>query len=520
MKIKEIIANCNLLRMEGNKDIDILGLTFDSRQVEPGWLFFAVKGTQVDGHDYIDKAVEKGAIAVVCEKLPKTLSDNVTYIEVDNSAYVLGMSASNFFGNPSRKLKLVGVTGTNGKTTIATLLYRLFTDAGYSCGLLSTIENIVSREVVPSTHTTPDPLELNALLHKMVECGCEYAFMEVSSHSIDQDRIAGLHFAGGIFTNLTHDHLDYHKTMANYRNAKKRFFDSLPDTAFALTNLDDKNGAVMLQNTKAKKLSYALKHDADFKGIVLESHFDGMMLKVNGTEVFTQLVGGFNASNLLAIYGAATALGFNKDELLVEISKLRGANGRFDMVYADNGVIGIIDYAHTPDALENVLETINEVMKTGTLHNPTPNPKLSTLNSQLSTLNSKLSTPNSKLSTLNSKLITVVGCGGNRDASKRPEMAAIAVRLSDRVILTSDNPRYEDPDEIIRQMKAGIAEEDRKKALSITNRREAIRTAVALAKKGDVILIAGKGHENYQETNGTKNHFDDKEELSAAFKEA
>ena len=484
MKIKEIIANCNLLRMEGDKDIDILGLTFDSRQVEPGWLFFAVKGTQVDGHDYIDKAVEKGAIAVVCEKLPKTLSDNVTYIEVDNSAYVLGMSASNFFGNPSRKLKLVGVTGTNGKTTIATLLYRLFTDAGYSCGLLSTIENIVSREVVPSTHTTPDPLELNALLHKMVECGCEYAFMEVSSHSIDQDRIAGLHFAGGIFTNLTHDHLDYHKTMANYRNAKKKFFDGLPQSAFALTNLDDKNGAFMLQNTKARKLSYALKHDADFKGIVMESHFDGMLLKVNGTEVFTQLVGGFNASNLLAIYGAALSLGFDKDELLVEISKLKGANGRFDMVHSESGIVGIVDYAHTPDALENVLQTINEVR----CHKET--------------------------------LITIVGCGGNRDTTKRPEMAAVAVKLSDKVILTSDNPRNEDPDEIIRQMKAGVADDDRHKVLSITNRGEAIRTAVALAKRGDIILLAGKGHENYQEINGIKNHFDDKEALSEAFKEA
>ncbi len=484
MKLKEILVNCNLLEIEGNKDIDILDLTFDSRKVGENSLFFAIKGTQVDGHDYIDKAVAQGAKAIVCEKMPKTSADNTTYIQVDNSAYVLGVAASNFFGNPSKELKLVGVTGTNGKTTIATLLYRLFTDAGYSCGLLSTIENIVSREVIPSTHTTPDPLELNALLQKMVESGCEYAFMEVSSHSVDQDRIAGLHFAGGIFTNLTHDHLDYHKTMANYRNAKKKFFDNLPDTAFALTNLDDKNGAVMLQNTRAKKLSYALKHDADFKGVVMESHFDGMLLKVNGVEVFTQLVGGFNASNLLAIYGAASALGFDKNELLVEISKLHGANGRFDMVRSENGIVGIVDYAHTPDALENVLTTINDVRR----HKET--------------------------------LITVVGCGGNRDTTKRPEMAAVAVKLSDRVILTSDNPRNEDPDEIIRQMKAGIAAEDSHKVLSITNRHEAIRTAVALAKKGDIILVAGKGHENYQEINGIKNHFDDKEELSEAFKEA
>ena len=484
MKIKDILTNCNLLEIEGDKDIDILGIAFDSRMVAQGTMFFAVKGTQVDGHDYIVNAIESGAIAVVCEKMPKSKQEGVTYIKVDNSAYVLGMAASNFFGNPSEKLRLVGVTGTNGKTTIATLLYRLFTEAGYKCGLLSTIENIINRDVVPSTHTTPDPIELNTLLKQMVEAGCEYAFMEVSSHSVAQDRIAGLHFAGGIFTNLTHDHLDYHKTMANYRNAKKKFFDDLPQSAFALTNLDDKNGAYMLQNTMARKLSYALKHDADFKGVVMESHFDGMMLKVNGTEVYTQLVGGFNASNLLAIYGAAIALGFNKDELLVEISKLKGANGRFDMVHSESGIVGIVDYAHTPDALENVLNTINEVR----CHKET--------------------------------LITVVGCGGNRDASKRPEMAAIAVKLSDRVILTSDNPRNEDPDEIIRQMREGIAEADRRKVLSITNRHEAIRTAVALAKKGDIILVAGKGHENYQIINGIKNHFDDKEELSAAFKEA
>ena len=484
MKIKEIIVNCNLLELIGDKDIDITKVSFDSRTVEPGTMFFAVKGTQTDGHAYIDTALDKGASAIVCEKMPKTLREGVTYIRVDDSAYVLGVGASNFYGNPSKALKLVGVTGTNGKTTIATLLYRLFTDAGYNCGLLSTIENIVNRDVVPSTHTTPDPIELNALLNRMVEQGCEYAFMEVSSHSVAQHRIAGLHFAGGIFTNLTHDHLDYHKTMANYRNAKKKFFDDLPQSAFALTNLDDKNGAVMLQNTKAKKLSYALKHDADFKGIVMESHFDGMMLKVNGTEVYTQLVGGFNASNLLAIYGAAIALGFNKDELLVEISKLKGANGRFDMVHSDKGIVGIVDYAHTPDALENVLTTINDVR----CHKET--------------------------------LITVVGCGGNRDTTKRPEMAAVAVKLSDKVILTSDNPRNEDPDEIIRQMKAGVAEEDKHKVLSITNRGEAIRTAVALAKKGDIILLAGKGHENYQEIKGVKNHFDDKEVLSEAFKEA
>ena len=483
MKIKEIIVNCNLLEVIGDKDIDIAKVSFDSRTVEPGTMFFAVKGTQTDGHAYIETALEKGAAAIVCEIMPKTLKEGVTYIRVDDSAFVLGIAASNFYGNPSRSLKLVGVTGTNGKTTIATLLYRLFTDAGYACGLLSTIENIVDHEVIPSTHTTPDPVELNALLRKMVDRQCEYAFMEVSSHSIDQHRIAGLHFAGGIFTNLTHDHLDYHKTMANYRNAKKKFFDDLPANAFALTNLDDKNGSVMLQNTKAKKLSYALKHDADFKGIVLESHFDGMLMKVNNTEMYTRLVGGFNASNILAIYGAAVALGFDKDELLIEISKLNGANGRFDMVHSDSGIVGIVDYAHTPDALENVLKTINEVRK----HKE--------------------------------NLITVVGCGGNRDATKRPEMAAVAVKLSDKVILTSDNPRDEEPDEIIRQMKEGIAAEDMRKVLSITDRHEAIRTAVALATKGDIILLAGKGHEDYQIIKGVKRHFDDKEELSLALKE-
>ena len=483
MKVKEILVNCNLLEIIGNKDLDISNISFDSRTVKNGTLFFAVRGTQVDGHNFIEKAIEKGAIAIVCEQLPTTLNDAVTYIKVDNSAYILGVSASNFFDNPSKKLKLTGVTGTNGKTTIATLLYRLFTDAGYVCGLLSTIENIVDHEVIPATHTTPDPIELNALLKKMVDKGCEYVFMEVSSHSVDQDRIAGLEFAGGIFTNLTHDHLDYHKTMANYRNAKKKFFDNLPANAFALTNLDDKNGAIMLQNTRAKRLSYALKHDADFKGVVLESHFDGMMIKVNGMEMFTQLVGRFNASNLLAIYGAAISLGFDKDELLVEISKLKGANGRFDMIHSECGIVGIVDYAHTPDALENVLKAINDVR----CHKE--------------------------------NLITLVGCGGNRDTTKRPEMAAVAAKMSDKVILTSDNPRLEDPDEIIRQMKEGLDEESKHRVLSITNRREAIRTAVALANKGDIILLAGKGHENYQEINGIKNHFDDKEELSEALKE-
>ena len=470
MNINEII--------KGAKD-----LQFDSRKCTDGSVFFAVRGTQVDGHDYIVKAIENGAKAVVCEHLPETQVEGVKYHVVDNSAQALGLAASAYYGNPSEKLNLVGVTGTNGKTTIATLLYRLFTDAGYMCGLLSTIENIIGTKVVPSTHTTGDQLELNALLSQMVEAGCEYAFMEVSSHSIDQDRIAGLHFDGGIFTNLTQDHLDYHKTLANYRDAKKKFFDNLPATAFALTNLDDKNGMVMLQNTKAKKATYSLKHDADFKGLVMESYFDGMELKINGKAVSTYLVGRFNAYNLLAIYGAATLLGMPEEEVLQEVSKLHSASGRFQMVNSKDGIVGIVDYAHTPDALENVLSTINEIRT----HNET--------------------------------LITVAGAGGNRDSDKRPKMAAAAVKLSDKLIITSDNPRFEEPEEIIRQMKAGVPGECYNKVLCITDRREAIRTAVALAKKGDIILVAGKGHETYQDVKGVKHHFDDREELENAFNE-
>lgn len=481
--INDILANCRLTDIKGNTEQEIGNLTFDSRTANGESMFFAVKGTQVDGHLFIDSAIKNGAKAVVCEVLPEQLTEGVSYFVTENASETLGIAASNFYDNPSHKLRLTGVTGTNGKTTIATLLYRLFTDAGYVCGLLSTIENIVDRDVIASTHTTPDPIELNRLLDMMVGKGCEMAFMEVSSHAIEQNRIAGLKFAGGIFTNLTHDHLDYHKTMANYRNAKKKFFDNLPNDAFALTNLDDKNGAVMLQNTKATKKSYALQHDADFKGIVMESRFDGMLMKINNKEVFTQLVGGFNASNLLAIYGTAMLLGFNEDELLVEISRLRGATGRFDMVHSDKGVVGIVDYAHTPDALKNVLSTINEIRKNG------------------------------------ERIITVAGCGGNRDTTKRPEMAAIAAQLSDIAILTSDNPRFEDPDDIIAQMKKGLSEEQAPKVLSITNRHEAIRTAVALARKGDIILVAGKGHETYQDTQGVKTHFDDKEELTNAFKE-
>ena len=482
-KINDILIKCNIIEVIGNDDREVVNLTFDSRKADNGTAFFAVKGTQVDGHDYIDKAIELGCKVIVCEYLPDNVKDDVSYYVVDDTAKALGFAASEFYGRPSEKLRLVGVTGTNGKTTIATLLYRLFFNAGYPCGLLSTIENRINNIVVPSTHTTGDQLQINEMLSKMVDAGCEYAFMEVSSHAIDQDRIAGLHFEGGIFTNLTHDHLDYHKTVAAYRDAKKKFFDNLPSTAFALTNLDDKNGMVMLQNTKAKKKTYSLRTDADFKGLVLESYFDGMELKINRNNISTFLVGKFNVSNLLAIYGAASSLGMSDDDLLKGVSQLQSAPGRFQVVQSDCGIVGIVDYAHTPDALKNVLDTINEIRT----HNET--------------------------------LITIAGAGGNRDSAKRPEMAAVAVAKSDRLIITSDNPRFEEPEEIIKEMRAGVGGEYYNKVLSITDRREAIRTAVALAKKGDIILVAGKGHENYQEIKGVKYHFDDVEELTKAFNE-
>lgn len=482
-KIKDILAKCNVIEIKGHDDRLVSSLTFDSRKCSCETAFFAIKGTQVDGHDFISKAVEQNCKVVVCERLPETLSEDITYYVVDDTAKSLGYAASEFYDNPSDKLRLVGVTGTNGKTTIATLLYRLFFNAGYPCGLLSTIENRINNIVVPSTHTTGDQLQINEMLSRMVDAGCEYAFMEVSSHAIDQDRIAGLRFEGGIFTNLTHDHLDYHKTVAAYRDAKKKFFDNLPKSAFALTNTDDKNGMLMLQNTKALKKTYSLRTDADYKGVVMENYFDGMEMKVNGRNVSTLLVGRFNASNLLAIYGAASLLGMNDDDLLKEISKLQSASGRFQMVHSESGVIGIVDYAHTPDALKNVLDTINEIRT----HNET--------------------------------LITVAGAGGDRDAAKRPEMAEAAVTRSDRLILTSDNPRFEEPEEIIRQMRSGIGGEYYNKVLCITDRREAVRTAAALAKKGDIILVAGKGHEDYQEIKGVKHHFDDVEELSKALNE-
>lgn len=482
-RINDILKKCKITEVIGRDDRLVAGLAFDSRKCSDEVAFFALKGTQVDGHDFIGKAIESNCKVVVCERMPETICDDVTYYIVDNSAEALGYAASEFYGRPSEKLRLVGVTGTNGKTTIATLLYRLFYNAGYPCGLLSTIENRINNIVVPSTHTTGDQLQINEMLSRMVEAGCEYAFMEVSSHAVDQDRIAGLRFEGGIFTNLTHDHLDYHKTVAAYRDAKKKFFDNLTSSAFALTNLDDRNGMLMLQNTKANKKTYSLRTDADFKGVVMESYFDGMELKINRNNISTFLVGKFNVSNLLAIYGAASLLGMSDDDLLKEISKLQSAPGRFQMVHSDSGVVGIVDYAHTPDALKNVLDTINEIRT----HNET--------------------------------LITVAGAGGNRDAAKRPEMAAAAVMRSDRLIITSDNPRFEEPDEIIRQMREGVGGEYYNKVLCITDRREAIRTAAALAKKGDIILVAGKGHENYQEIKGVRHHFDDVEELSKALNE-
>lgn len=482
-RINDILKKCKITEVIGRDDRLVASLAFDSRKSSDDVAFFALKGTQVDGHDFIGKAIELNCKVVVCERLPETVCDDVTYYIVENSAEALGYAASEFYGRPSEKLRLVGVTGTNGKTTIATLLYRLFYNAGYPCGLLSTIENRINNIVVPSTHTTGDQLQINEMLSRMVEAGCEYAFMEVSSHAVDQDRIAGLRFEGGIFTNLTHDHLDYHKTVAAYRDAKKKFFDNLTSSAFALTNLDDRNGMLMLQNTKANKKTYSLRTDADFKGVVMESYFDGMELKINRNNISTFLVGKFNVSNLLAIYGAASLLGMSDDDLLKEISKLQSAPGRFQMVHSDSGVVGIVDYAHTPDALKNVLDTINEIRT----HNET--------------------------------LITVAGAGGNRDAAKRPEMAAAAVMRSDRLIITSDNPRFEEPDEIIRQMREGVGGEYYNKVLCITDRREAIRTAAALAKKGDIILVAGKGHENYQEIKGVRHHFDDVEELSKALNE-
>ncbi|HPS12812.1 MAG TPA: UDP-N-acetylmuramoyl-L-alanyl-D-glutamate--2,6-diaminopimelate ligase, partial [Prolixibacteraceae bacterium] len=457
------------------------GLAFDSRKVEPGFIFFAIKGVSNDGHQFIDVAVSKGATVVVCEVMPEPVPVGVTFVLVANSMVALGKMASKFYGEPSKKMKLVGITGTNGKTTTVTLLYRLMNALGHKAGLISTIRYMVFDEELPASHTTPDQLQLNQLMGKMVDAGCDYCFMEVSSHSIDQNRIAGLDFDGAIFSNITHDHLDYHKTFDAYIKAKKKFFDELKPEAFAITNVDDKNGNVMLQNTKAKKITYSLRGMADHKCKILESHFDGTLIMIDGAELWTHFVGKFNAYNLLAVYSAALSLGFEKEDILKELSNMQPVDGRFEVIRSSTGIYAIVDYAHTPDALKNVLSTINDV-RSG-----------------------------------NVKLICVVGAGGDRDKTKRPEMAAIACELSDKIILTSDNPRTEDPLQILKDMEAGVNVVNRKKVLTISDRREAIKTASMLALPGDIILIAGKGHEPYQEIMGVKYHFDDREEVKKIF---
>ena len=475
--LAELLQNVNTKQIIGATDMNISGITYDSREVKAGSLFFAVKGTRIDGHTFINQVIESGAIAIVCENLPENFNDKVTYIKVDDSSYSSGIIASNWFNNPSKKLKLVGITGTNGKTTTVTLLFNLFRELGYHTGLLSTILNRIDDEIIPSTHTTPDAIHLNQLLNHMVENGCSYCFMEVSSHAIVQNRIAGLTFAGGIFSNITHDHLDFHKTFEEYLKAKKRFFDELPATAFALTNADDRNGLVMLQNTKASKSIYSFQKMADFKGKIIEAPLDGLHLDLDGNEIWCRLVGKFNGYNLLAVYAAGVLLEQDPLEVLTILSNLESVEGRFDYIKSPQGIIGIVDYAHTPDALQNVLETINQLRKG------------------------------------NEMLITVVGCGGDRDKTKRPVMARIAARLSDRVILTSDNPRSEVPEQIISEMLSGVEKEFARNVQNITDRHDAIRIACAMTRDNDIILIAGKGHEKYQEVNGVKHHFDDKEIL-------
>ena len=481
--LKDILHGIPVRQVIGNLNVTVAALCFDSRKVTPGSMFVAVSGTQTDGHQYIAAAIGLGASAVLCERMPDTADDGVTYIQVDDTAFALGVSASNFFGNPSKRLRLVGVTGTNGKTTIVTLLYNLFRKLGYEAGLISTVQNQVGDRVVPATHTTPDPVALNGLLREMVEAGCDYCFMEVSSHAVVQQRIAGLNFAGGIFSNITHDHLDFHKTFDEYIKAKKMFFDGLDRFAFALSNADDKNGQVMLQNTFAHKKTYGIKRMADFKAKVIESHFDGMLLYLDGHEVWVKLVGGFNAYNVLAVYGAAILLEQETLKVLTALSSITGAAGRFDTTISAKGVIGVVDYAHTPDAVRNVLETINGLRKG------------------------------------KGQLITVLGCGGDRDKAKRPKMAEVAAKSSDKVILTSDNPRTEDPLQIIHDMETGIPADKKRNVFSIADRREAIRAACHLAQSGDIVLIAGKGHENYQEINGKRYDFDDKAILIKTFNE-
>ena len=482
MKLSELLKYVKPVSIIGDEQIDITGVNIDSRKIEKGHLFVAMKGTQTDGHKFIPKALELGASAILCEDLPAEKAEGVTYVQVTSTESAVGPVATVFFGEPSQKLRLVGVTGTNGKTTIATLLYNMFRKFGHKCGLLSTVCNYIEDEAIPADHTTPDPIELNRLLGRMVDAGCEYAFMECSSHAIAQQRIGGLKFTGGLFTNLTRDHLDYHKTFENYRDAKKAFFDSLPKDAFAITNADDKNGSVMVQNCKANVKTYSTRSMADFRARIIECHFEGMYLEIDGKEVGVQFIGKFNVSNLLAVYGAAVMLGKKPEDILLVLSTLKSVAGRLEPIRSKEGVTAIVDYAHTPDALENVLNAIHEV-----------------------------------LDGKGGQVITVCGAGGNRDKGKRPLMAQEAAKQSDRVIITSDNPRFEEPQDIINDMLAGLSAQQMKKTLSISDRKEAIRTACMMAQKGDVILIAGKGHEDYQEIKGVKHHFDDREIVREIF---
>lgn len=481
MILNELIKNTSIELIIGSKQVQVLDIQFDSRLVKSGSLFVAQRGVASDGHQFIGKAISNGASVIVCEELPAETPSSVTFVKVADSNEILGLFASAFYGFPSKQLKVVGITGTNGKTSIATLLYKMFLKLGYKVGLLSTISYRINESEETASHTTPNALKIQQLMAEMVDAGCEYCFMEVSSHAVHQKRIAGIQFAGGVFTNITHDHLDYHKTFAEYIKAKKAFFDALTSDAFAVTNIDDKNGLVMLQNTAAKKVTYSTRAMADYRCKMLENHFDGMLLNMDGQEIWTRFVGKFNAANLLAVYSTAIQLGQNKESVLPIVSELVPVQGRFDTVRSADGKLAIIDYAHTPDALKNVLGAISEIR------------------------------------TRNEQVITVVGAGGDRDKTKRPEMAKEAAFASDKVILTSDNPRTEEPAQIIKDMEAGVPAQYKNKVVSIENRREAIKTAALIARPGDIILIAGKGHENYQEVKGVKHHFDDKEEISNCF---
>jgi UDP-N-acetylmuramoyl-L-alanyl-D-glutamate--2,6-diaminopimelate ligase len=481
-ELKDILYKVHITSTSGNMNVDVKGIAFDSRKVQPGFLFVAVKGTQSDGHVFIEKSVADGAVAIVCEKLPEAISEKVTYVTVKDSAKALGIVAGNYYGNPASKLKLIGVTGTNGKTTVATLLFKLFSTLGYRCGMLSTVVNKIVDKEIHATHTTPDPIQINELLNLMLAEKCTHCFMEVSSHAVAQGRIEGLNFAGALFTNITHDHLDYHRTFESYIRAKKGFFDNLSADAFALVNVDDKRGMVMLQNTKARKLTYGLKKMADFKGKIITNSIEGLEVEIAERSVWFKLIGDFNAYNLLAVYGAASLLGEDAEMVLMKLSALTGASGRFELVMPGSRFTAIVDYAHTPDALKNVLETI-EHFRSG-----------------------------------NEQVISVVGCGGDRDRTKRPLMAAIACKYSNKVILTSDNPRSEDPMEIIREMQKGVGPTEAKKTLVMVDREEAIKTACMMANSKDIVLVAGKGHENYQEIKGVKHPFDDKEVLARMIK--